>query len=92
MEIKRLACALEAILFVTGEAVSQKELCSALGVQYAALEEAFVSSESQVFGKQRNTFYELRRQHAAFFKSGISPRGGGYAQPRTAQVTVAGKP
>lgn len=41
MEIKRLACALEAILFVTGEAVSQKELCSALGVQYAALEEAF---------------------------------------------------
>lgn len=41
MEIKRLSCALEAILFVTGEAVSQKELCSALGVQYAALEEAF---------------------------------------------------
>ena len=89
MEIKRLACALEAILFVTGEAVSQKELCSALGVQYAALEEAF---EGQVFGKQRNTFYELRRQHAAFLKSGIPPRGGGYAQPRTAQVTVAGKP
>ncbi|MDD6204095.1 MAG: SMC-Scp complex subunit ScpB [Firmicutes bacterium] len=41
METKRLAAAIEAVLFVTGEAVSQKEFCSCFGVTYTALEDAF---------------------------------------------------
>ncbi len=40
MEINKLASALEAVLFVTGEPVSQKEICNCFGVSYSMLEDA----------------------------------------------------